>query len=95
MAESTILRAVEGGVAVLTLNRPEKLNAFAGDMRDRLIDALDAVAADANARVLVLTGAGRAFCSGGDVGFMHELASSRSSTPGARSRCGWKRCRFR
>jgi 2-(1,2-epoxy-1,2-dihydrophenyl)acetyl-CoA isomerase len=82
MAESTILRAVEGGVAVVTLNRPEKLNAFAGDMRDRLIDALDAVAADMSARVLVLTGAGRAFCSGGDVGFMHELVTGGSGYEG-------------
>jgi 2-(1,2-epoxy-1,2-dihydrophenyl)acetyl-CoA isomerase len=61
------------GVAVLTLNRPEKLNAFAGDMREQAVAALDRVAADPGARVLVITGAGRAFCSGGDVHHMVAL----------------------
>jgi 2-(1,2-epoxy-1,2-dihydrophenyl)acetyl-CoA isomerase len=71
----TILLAREAGVAVITLNRPEKLNAFAGDMRERLIEALDRVAADCEARVLVITGAGAGFCSGGDVQHMVELKS--------------------
>ena len=75
MSESTILLAVEDGVATITLNRPEKFNAFAGDMRERLLDALDRVEARADVRVLAVTGAGRAFCSGGDVGFMSELAA--------------------
>jgi len=74
MPESTILLDVAGGVATITLNRPETLNAFAGDMRDRMLGALDAVAASADVRVLAITGAGRAFCSGGDVGFMRDLA---------------------
>ncbi len=68
-----ILTHVAGGVATVTLNRPEKLNAFADDMRERLAGALDAVAAHADARVLVLTGAGRAFCAGGDVKHMAAL----------------------
>jgi enoyl-CoA hydratase/carnithine racemase len=72
MSDAPILLAIESHVAVITLNRPEKLNAFAGDMRERLVAALDQVAAS-DARVLVITGAGRAFCSGGDVGFMLEL----------------------
>jgi len=69
----TILFEVTDGVAVITLNRPEKLNAFAGDMRERLVAALDEVAARADARVLVITGAGRGFCSGGDVQHMVDL----------------------
>ncbi len=73
MSEPTILLEVSAGVAVITLNRPAKLNAFAGDMRDRLLEALDDVAARADVRVLVLTGAGRAFCAGGDMDHMHEL----------------------
>jgi 2-(1,2-epoxy-1,2-dihydrophenyl)acetyl-CoA isomerase len=72
MPESNILLAFQGGVAVITLNRPEKFNAFAGDMRERLLEALEQVA-ESEARVLVLTGAGKAFCSGGDVGFMRDL----------------------
>ena len=69
----TIRLAVTGGVATITLNRPEKLNAFAGDMRERLADALDRVSADRGVRVLVVTGAGKGFCSGGDVQHMLEL----------------------
>ncbi len=69
----TILLEVADGVAVVTLNRPDKLNAFAGDMRERLVEALDRVAADPAARVLVITGAGRGFCAGGDVQHMVDL----------------------
>src|SRR6185503_15585166 len=68
----------DGAVARITLNRPDKLNAFAEDMRERLIDALDAVAADRDARVLILTGAGRAFCAGGDVRHMVDLKRRRA-----------------
>ena len=71
-ATAPIVLATSNRVAVVTLNRPEKLNAFAGDMRERLVAALDEVAAS-DARVLVVTGAGKAFCSGGDVGYMHDL----------------------
>jgi enoyl-CoA hydratase/carnithine racemase len=68
-----VLTHVSDGVAVVTLNRPGKLNAFAGDMRERMVEALDAVASDPGARVLVITGAGKGFCSGGDVQHMVEL----------------------
>ena len=71
--DGNILLEVSAGVAVITLNRPEKLNAFAGDMRERLVLALDRVAADPDARVLVITGAGKAFCAGGDVQHMVDL----------------------
>ena len=72
-AESTILLNVADGVATITLNRPDKLNAFAGDMRERLVAALDCVAEDRDVRVLVITGAGKGFCSGGDVQHMVDL----------------------
>jgi 2-(1,2-epoxy-1,2-dihydrophenyl)acetyl-CoA isomerase len=78
MPEMTVLLEVSAGVAVLTLNRPDKLNAFAGDMRDQLNARLDDVAANPEARVLVVTGAGRAFCSGGDVEHMTRLAERRA-----------------
>jgi 2-(1,2-epoxy-1,2-dihydrophenyl)acetyl-CoA isomerase len=75
MPENTVLLQIADGIAVLTLNRPEKLNAFAGDMRDQLNARLDEAAAHGGVRVLVLTGAGRAFCAGGDVEHMTELSA--------------------
>jgi len=67
-----ILVSASGGVVTITLNRPDRLNAFAGDMRERLVAALDAAAARPDARALIITGAGRAFCAGGDVRHMAE-----------------------
>jgi len=75
----TIATAIQNGVARITLNRPDALNAFAGDMRERLVAALDRVASDASARVLVITGAGRAFCAGGDVKVMESLVARGAS----------------
>jgi len=60
-------------VATLTLNRPEKLNAFKDDMREALVPALDRVASDPDVRILVITGAGRAFSAGGDIQHMVDL----------------------
>jgi enoyl-CoA hydratase/carnithine racemase len=64
---------VANGVARITLDRPDKLNAFGDDMREQLVEALDRVALTPDARVLVITGAGRAFCAGGDVHHMVAL----------------------
>lgn len=55
------------GVRRLTLNRAEALNAVTAELRERLIAALEQASADRNVRVVVLTGAGRAFCSGADL----------------------------
>jgi 2-(1,2-epoxy-1,2-dihydrophenyl)acetyl-CoA isomerase len=63
----------ESGVTTITLNRPEKLNAFAGHMRRDLAEALEHAATDRNTRVIVITGAGRGFCAGADVAYMAEL----------------------
>lgn len=62
----TIQVAVEDGVATVTLNRPERRNAIGVEMVNELLDALEAAREDARVRVIVLTGAGRAFCAGGD-----------------------------
>jgi len=62
-----ILFDVADGVARLTLNRPDKLNSFIGAMHTELRTALAQVQSDASIRVLVLTGAGRAFCAGQDL----------------------------
>jgi enoyl-CoA hydratase/carnithine racemase len=58
---------VTGGCAVITLHRPEKLNAFTAVMRDELVAALDIVDAEDSIRATVITGAGRAFCAGADM----------------------------
>ncbi len=67
-----LLEALKDGVAVLTLNRPDRLNAMSPSMLDALLEALPRLAADPEVGVVVLTGAGRAFCSGGDVKAMAE-----------------------
>jgi 2-(1,2-epoxy-1,2-dihydrophenyl)acetyl-CoA isomerase len=68
--------SIEDGVAWVTLNRPDKFNAFAGDMRDELLHALMAIQEQDEARCIVIRGAGRAFCSGGDVASMVELKAN-------------------
>jgi 2-(1,2-epoxy-1,2-dihydrophenyl)acetyl-CoA isomerase len=68
-----ILLAEADGVATMVLNRPEKLNAFDDAMRAEFLAAIDALAARRDVRVLVITGAGRAFSAGGDVAYMVRL----------------------
>ena len=67
MAYTNILFDITGGIATLTLNRPDKLNSFTIAMHGEVSDALARVAADKSVRVLVLTGAGRGFCAGQDL----------------------------
>jgi len=62
-----------GGVAIVTLNRPEKRNAFSPEMLVRLCDAWKEIAADHSVRVVLVTGAGSAFSSGGDLGSVIPL----------------------
>ena len=63
----TLLYAVEDGIATITLNRPDKLNAFTARMMKELIDVFDLTDADDAVRVVIVTGAGRAFCAGADL----------------------------
>jgi enoyl-CoA hydratase/carnithine racemase len=63
----TLLYSVDAGIATVTLNRPEKMNAFTPQMRDDLVAAFDATDADDGVRVVIVTGAGRAFCAGADL----------------------------
>jgi len=69
MAQSfdTLLYEVDGGVARLTLNRPEQMNGMTNQMVREACDALELAAGDPSLRVLVLTGAGKAFCPGADL----------------------------
>jgi enoyl-CoA hydratase/carnithine racemase len=72
MNTSLIDLQVEGGIATLTFNRPDKRNAMSDDLRTEFIAALERVAADKAIRALVLTGAGKAFCAGGDIAGMER-----------------------
>jgi 2-(1,2-epoxy-1,2-dihydrophenyl)acetyl-CoA isomerase len=67
-----LLEVVKDGVAVLTLNRPDRLNAMSRRMLDGLLEALPRLSEDGAVGVVVLTGAGRGFCAGGDVKAMAE-----------------------
>ena len=67
MSFETLRYEVDGGVARLTLNRPEQMNGMTNRMVREARDALELAAADTSLRVLVLTGAGRAFCPGADL----------------------------
>jgi enoyl-CoA hydratase/carnithine racemase len=67
MAYSTILYEVEDNILTLTLNRPDKLNAFTRDMMHELINAFDKADEDDNVRAIIITGAGRGFCAGADL----------------------------
>jgi enoyl-CoA hydratase/carnithine racemase len=63
----------DAGITTITLNRPEKLNSLAGHMRRDLAEALEAAGSERSVHVVVITGAGRAFCAGGDVAAMADL----------------------
>jgi len=67
MDYQNILFTTQDGIARLSLNRPDKLNSFTGAMHAEVRDALDRIQADKTMRVLVITGAGRAFCAGQDL----------------------------
>ena len=75
MTEPLLLVAVAEGVATLTLNRPERLNAFTAGLHEELAAALERAAGDDAIRALLITGAGRGFCAGQDL-------SERKPTPG-------------
>jgi enoyl-CoA hydratase/carnithine racemase len=65
---NTILFERDDGVATITLNRPERLNAFTEEMLEELLAALDLTDSDDDVRAVVFTGSGRAFCAGADLG---------------------------
>src|SRR5215470_13514220 len=67
MAYETIKYEIEDQILTITLNRPDKLNAFTGQMMQEMIDAFDAADKDDNIRAIIVTGAGRGFCAGADL----------------------------
>src|SRR6185312_12288121 len=85
---SLVELTIEDAVAVVTLNRPEVRNAINDAMRSELVAVLERVAADQAVRALVLTGAGKGFCSGGDIAGMKERLTAPSGQVGFN---GWRR----
>jgi enoyl-CoA hydratase/carnithine racemase len=80
MSDSVLLDAVGEGVARLTLNRPDALNALNRTMADGLEAALERVAGMADVRVLLVEGRGRAFCAGNDIAEMEHLTVADAET---------------
>ena len=78
-APPELLETIEDGIATLTFNRPERLNALSTPIMQGLLDGLPRLAGDQAVKVVVLTGAGRAFCAGGDVKSMAEGSVQRST----------------
>ena len=81
MTYKCLLYDVKDGIATLTLNRPERLNALGDTLREDLQDAVTRACDDAEVRVMIVTGAGKGFCSGGDVKAMSERKESGSGRP--------------
>lgn len=79
LSDDILLRADEGAVAVLVLNQPAKLNALSTAMMNKISHQLDAIAADASLRVVVIRANGKAFCAGHD---LREIQSARSAADG-------------
>ena len=81
-----LLETIEDGVATLTFNRPERMNALSTPIMQGLLDGLPRLAGDPAVKVVVLTGAGRAFCAGGDVKSMAEGGGEQRSAAEATAR---------
>ncbi len=81
MTYTCLLYEVKDGIATLTLNRPERLNALGDTLREDLHDAVTTAAADPEVRVMIVTGAGKGFCAGGDVKAMNEGKARGAARP--------------
>lgn len=79
-AQDEILWEVDEGVATITLNRPDAMNAFSDNMREGLLDHLNEAATSDDVGCVVITGAGKAFCAGGDIASMAALQDEDDTT---------------
>jgi enoyl-CoA hydratase/carnithine racemase len=84
MSYSEILYQAREGVATITLNRPDKLNAWTARMEQEFSQAVLAAASDDAVRVILLTGAGRGFCAGADMSLLSAAAEASSTVSGHR-----------
>jgi enoyl-CoA hydratase/carnithine racemase len=73
----TIIFSTSGAIATIKLNRPERLNAFGGPMREEILDALEKIAKDDAIRVVIVTGEGRGFSAGGDIQNLKQLRDAK------------------
>ncbi len=82
-----VLSEREGAVMVITLNRPERMNAWNNELEDRYFELLDEAEDDPDTRAIVVTGAGRAFCAGADMANLQKIdqAAGRSVRPRSRA----------
>jgi len=87
MSEPLVIESRQGPVLVLTLNRPDRMNAWNNELEDRYFKLLDAAEVDPEVRVIVLTGAGRGFCGGADMANLQRIegAAERSVRPRPRT----------
>jgi enoyl-CoA hydratase/carnithine racemase len=88
MTSTLIDLQLSAGIATLTLNRPDKRNAMSDAMRSEFTEALERVAADKAIKALVLTGAGKGFCAGGDIAGMERRMNAAAGDVGFN---GWHR----
>jgi enoyl-CoA hydratase/carnithine racemase len=79
MADDVVLYEVRDGVALLTLNRPDRMNAWTGELEDRYFDLLAEADAAPEVRAIVVTGAGRGFCPGADMDLLQGLGGGGAS----------------
>ncbi len=73
-AAGVVHQSVDNGLAILTLNRPDRMNAINSEMATALNEALTAISIDKNIHAVVITGAGKGFCAGGDLKVIAEGA---------------------
>ena len=99
MSYETITYEVAEQILTITLNRPDKLNAFTGQMMAEMIDAFDKADADDDVRAIIVTGAGRGFCAGADLSsgantFDRDARRGpvKRSAPTARSTTAIRKC---
>lgn len=78
--DSLVLESKQDGIAILTLNRPEKMNAINKDLAVALNEALGRLTTDKSIYVVIITGAGRAFCAGGDLGLIGEARKNNDTS---------------
>src|ERR1700752_938116 len=82
--EAVIYEVTASGVAVMTLNRPDRLNTWGGDIATAFYAGLDRAEEDPAVRVIVLTGRGKAFCAGAQLGAMGSVTQSVQNTEGGK-----------
>jgi enoyl-CoA hydratase/carnithine racemase len=85
VADDVVLSERRGAVALLTLNRPDRLNAWTGALERRYFDLLDEAGADPRVRAIVVTGAGRGFCAGADMDILQRIGADETGERAART----------